>query len=288
MFQKVDLSKYRLHFQESLEDERGAATTIAIRNILEERQSKFQKIEVFDTVPFGKMLVHDGVIMLTQYDNFAYHEMIVHVPMMAHPNPKRVLVVGGGDGGTLKEVLKHSSVEEAVLCEIDGDVIDVARKHFPELAQSFDDPRATVVVDDAAEYIKNKKGYFDVICVDSSDPIGPAEVLFRKAFYQSLHEALADDGIAVTQSESMYYHRDLIAQLYEQNKPIFAHASYYYALVPTYPSGTIGFSFCSKKYTADENLDVKRFEALNNLQYYTLDIHKASFKLPAFMKAKLV
>ena len=250
-------------------------------------KTSLQKIEVYETVPFGKMLVIDGIIMLTQYDNFAYHEMIAHVPMNAHPNPQKILIVGGGDGGTLKEILKYSSVQEVIVCEIDKEVIKISKKYFPELASSFDDPRVLIVNEDAAKFIKTNNNYFDVICVDSSDPIGPAEVLFTKKFYQDLSCALTADGIAVTQSESMFYSLDLIEELYTNNKGIFKHAFYYYTVIPTYPSGTIGFSFCSKKYDPFELLDSSKIAQLQDLRYYDEAIHKASFQLPVFVQRKL-
>jgi len=170
----------------------GAFATFTLKNPepLVKVKSPFQKIEVFATEAFGNMLVNDGIVMLTQFDNHAYHEMIAHVPLFAHPNPKRVLIVGGGDGGTLTEVLKHDGVEEVIMCEIDKKVVDVSKKYFPELTQSFKDPRATVVYEDAAKYVKNKKDYYDIIIVDSSDPIGPAVVLFQKQFYQDVKDAL--------------------------------------------------------------------------------------------------
>lgn len=277
------------HFLENFELEHGATTNIQINGDgpLETIQSKFQKIEMFDTRPFGKMLVLDGIIQLTQFDNFAYHEMIAHVPLMAHPNPKRVLIVGGGDGGTLKEVLKHKSVTEVVACEIDTEVIRMAKKYFPELASSYDDPRVTLLTQDAVAYVKSKENYFDVICVDSSDPIGPAVKLFEEEFYEDMKTALTEDGIAAAQGESMFYHQDEIVRWNTRNNKTFKHARYYYTLVPTYPSGTIGFLFCSKKHDPFEMLDSKRATELEDLQYYSTDMHKASFVLPAGLKRRL-
>lgn len=254
---------------------------------LESIKSPYQEIEVYKTDQFGNMLVIDDIIMLTQFDNFAYHEMITHVPLIAHPNPKRVLIVGGGDGGTAQQILKHPGVQEVVLCDIDQKVIDVSKKYFPELATCFDDPRLTVVAQDASQYIKTKENYFDVICVDSTDPIGPGEALFELEFYQDMHRALTEDGIAVTQSEAMFYNSDFIAGLYKQNKELFAYASYYYTMIPTYPSGSIGFSFCSKKYDPFEKVDSERIAALPDLQYYHTGMHLTSFVLPTFLQEKL-
>jgi len=268
-------------FEEQLEIGNGRAVRIQYKELLETTHSQFQKIDVYDTIPYGKMLVHDEVIMLTEFDETHYHEMIVHVAMNTHPNPKRVLVIGGGDGGTLREVLKHASVEEGHLCEIDGDVIDVCKKHFPQLSCSFNDPRTQVFLEDGAAFTERKKNYYDVIIVDSSDPIGPAEVLFQEKFYRSMYEALTEDGIVVTQSESMLYHQSVIGGIVRFSRSIFPHYSYYYTMVPTYPSGVIGFSFCSKKYHPLEDFTPSRAAALTDLKYYSADIHRAAFVLPA-------
>ena len=259
---------------------------LKIKNTLEVRKSDYQTISVYETEHFGKMLVTDGCVMLTQYDNFAYHEMIVHVPMNAHPNPERVLIVGGGDGGTLKEVLKHQSVKEVVLCEIDEQVIAIAKKHFPEFKLGFSDPRVQVIIDDAAHYIKEKKAYFDVICVDSPDPLGSATVLFEKEFFQDVEQALHEDGIAVAQMESMFYYADLVRNVQQFTKQLFKHSLYYYTLVPTYPSGTIGFLFFSKKYDPFECFNSKKAK-IGDLHYYNDAVHIASFQLPQFFKDRL-
>lgn len=272
-------------FRENFELDKGRSLHIAYKDILTVQQSKYQEIRVYDTFPFGKMLTLDGVIMLTEADNHAYHEMLVHVPMFSHPSPKTVLIVGGGDGGALKEILKHPTVERTVICEIDEDVIKVCREYFPGLADAYDDPRVELIVGDAAEYIASQDNMFDVICVDSSDPVGPAEVLFQKPFYQNLSQALTDEGIAVTQSESMYYHLDFIKSLMTQNREFFKILRYYFTMIPTYPSGTIGFSFCSKKFDPIKaDINSATVNKVGPLKYYHPDIHKAAFVLPGFAK----
>lgn len=258
---------------------------IKIKNPLEVRKSDYQTISMYETEHFGKMLVTDGCVMLTQYDNFAYHEMIAHVPMNAHPNPEKILIVGGGDGGTLKEVLKHQSVKEVVLCEIDKEVIAISKKYFPEFRLGFSDPRVEIIIDDAACYIKGKNNYFDVICVDSPDPIGSATVLFEREFFENIKQALHEGGIAVAQMESMFYSADLIVNIQQFTKQLFKHVLYYYTLVPTYPSGTIGFLFFSKKYDPFECFNLKKVE-IDDLQYYNNAVHTASFQLPQFFKDK--
>jgi spermidine synthase len=275
---------HSLWFHENFEVSKGRQLSIAIKSHLISKKSKYQNIDIYETVSFGKMLTLDGVIMLTEFDNFAYHEMMTHVPMQSHINPKKALVIGGGDGGILKELLKYSSLEEIWICEIDKEVIEVSKDFFPKLAKSFDNKKVNLYVGDGAIFMKENKNKFDIVCVDSSDPIGPAEVLFTKSFYQDIKNALSKNGIASTQSESMYYHSSFINKLYEQNKEIFSYCNYYFTVIPTYPSGTIGFSFCSNKFDPFENLDKSRIEKLNDLLYYNYDIHKASFVLPEFAK----
>ncbi len=267
-------------------DDDDPSRMFKIKNTLEIRKSDYQTISVYETEFFGKMLVTDGFVMLTQYDNFAYHEMLVHVPMHAHPNPEKVLIVGGGDGGTLKEVLKHQSVKEVVLCELDEQVIAVAKKYFPEFKSGFSDSRTEVIIDDAAHYIKTKKDYFDVICIDSTGPLGPATVLFEREFFQDIKQALHEDGIAVAQMESMFYYANLVRNVQQFTNQLFKHVSYYYTLVPTYTTGTIGFLFFSKHYDPFEYLNIKNV-GIEGLHYYNNAIHRASFQLPQFFKDKL-
>ena len=267
-------------FEELLEVDKGRIIKIQYKELLESHQSQFQKIDIYDTVPFGKMLVHDNVIMVTEFDEAHYHEMIIHVALNVYPDPQRVLVIGGGDGGTLREVLRHKEVQTAHLCEIDGDVIRLCKKHFPALSSSFDDPRVEVFTEDGAEFIKKRENYYNVIFVDSSDPIGPAEVLFQEQFFRNMSRALTPDGIVITQSESFQYHRNIIKNIVSFNKKIFPVYSYYYTMIPTYPSGLIGFSFCSKKYDPLKDFKPEKADALTGLKYYNKDIHRAAFVLP--------
>ncbi len=277
-----------LWFEEILEMQAGRTMKIKIENLIEAYDSKFQRIEVYKTRPFGKMLVLDGVIMLTEWDECGYHEMLAHVPMFSHPAPKNVCIIGGGDGGTMREVLKHPSVETVDICEIDGDVIRLSKKHFPELAASFDDSRVTVHTADGAKFVAENKNAFDIILVDSSDPIGPAEVLFSEQFYMDMKESLREDGIAVTQSESFFYHEDIVARLTGYAKTHYASPSYYYTMVPTYPSGMIGFTFCSKKYDGLKDFDDTRTASMQDtLNYYNPHIHRGAFALPQFVRRKI-
>lgn len=274
-----------LKFTEEFELDRGVSLQIDVKDVLHVERSEFQDLKVFDTVPFGTMLTLDGVIQLTEFDNYAYHEMITHVAMQAHKEAKRALIIGGGDGGVVHELLKYDNIEEIVLCELDPAVVRVCKEFFPEFAYVFTHPKVKVVNEDGAKFIKEKPNYYDVVIVDSSDPIGPAIVLFEPEFYQNCHKALSDDGILITQSESMFYHEKFIRELQAHSREIFPIAEYFYTMVPTYPSGTIGFSFCSKQYTKDENLDINETKKIKT-RYYNHAIHTASFCLPQFIMEK--
>jgi len=208
------LNNNEIWIEEKLEIKNGRALKIRITKSLEKVKSEFQEIEVVESESFGKILLIDGVIMLTEADEFCYHEMIAHVPLCVHPKAKKVLVIGGGDGGTVREILKHDSVNEVDVCEIDEKVIEISKRHFPYLANSFDDPKVKIYCEDGNKFIKSHKDEYDLIIVDSSDPIGPAEVLFRREFYEAIFQALKDDGIVVAQAESFFYHQKIIIALF--------------------------------------------------------------------------
>jgi len=268
--------------EEKYEIEKGRTLKIKITKSLEKIKSEFQEIEVVESESFGKILLIDGVIMLTETDEFCYHEMIAHVPLCVHKKAQKVLVIGGGDGGTVREILKHDSVNEVDVCEIDEKVIEISKRHFPYLANSFDDPKVKIYCEDGNEFVQAHKNEYDIIIVDSSDPIGPAEVLFRREFFEAMFQALKDDGIVVTQAESFFYHSEIIKSLFSFIRDIYPISEYYYTLVPTYPSGVIGFTFCSKKYHPINNFNETEALKLNDLKYYDKGIHKSAFNLPFF------
>ena len=276
------MNNKEIWIEEKLEIKNGRALKVRITKSLEKIKSEFQEIEVVESQSFGKILLIDEVIMLTEADEFCYHEMIAHVPLCVHPKAKKVLVIGGGDGGTVREILKHDSVNEVDVCEIDEKVIEISKRHFPYLANSFDDSKVKIYCEDGNKFIKSHKDEYDIIIVDSSDPIGPAEVLFRREFYEAMFQALKDDGIVVAQAESFFYHQKIIKSLFSFIRDIYPISEYYYTLVPTYPSGVIGFTFCSKKYHPTNNFDETEALKLTDLRYYNKDIHKAAFNLPAF------
>lgn len=239
---------------EELDPLGGFKPTMKVTELLEEVQSPFQNVKMFNTTGVGKMMVIDGIIQLTEYDHFAYHEMITHVPMQVHPNPTKVLIIGGGDGGALLEVEKYAGVTEIVICDIDEAVMKVACNHLPEFAAAYKDPRVRAVFQDGAALVANFQNYFDVIIVDCTDFYGVAAPLARKSFYESIRNALTADGLMVIQAESMYYDRNWISQLHKQCQELFPITQYYHTHVPTYPSGCIGFVYCSKKYNYWENI----------------------------------
>jgi spermidine synthase len=265
----------------------GQALSLQVEEILHHEKSEFQDIMVFKSATYGNVLVLDGAIQLTERDEFAYQEMCAHIAMCAHPHPKKVVVIGGGDGGVLRELAKHDTVEEITICEIDKAVIEVAKKYIPGLAKGFDDPRVRVHIGDGVKFLEEQVGQFDIVIVDSSDPIGPAELLFEKPFYASMRRALREGGIAVTQAECLWLHLDMIKRLIDQSRELYKHAEYAYTTVPTYPSGQIGFCLCSLRDESPKE-PVRTLDAsAKDLKYYNEHIHRASFVLPEFARKVL-
>jgi spermidine synthase len=262
---------------------KSAGLTVKIKDILFSGKSDFQRIEVFDTEVFGKVLVLYGSIMISERDEFIYHEMITHVPLNVHPAPESVLVVGGGDGGTVREVLKHKDVKKVKVVEIDRMVVEVCKRFFPEISGGFDDPKVEIVYNDGARFMAETGERFDVVIIDSSDPVGPAEVLFQRQFYENVYRKLKEDGIMVAQTESPFYDREAISKIYRSFKQIFPIVSMYIASIPTYPSGLWSFGFCSKRFHPIHDFRGTKVDCAS-LRYYNPDVHVASFKLPNFIK----
>ena len=258
--------------------------SIKIKRLLYSGESSFQRIDVLDTYEFGRMLVLYGSIMVTEKDEFVYHEMISHVPLFTHPDPREVLIIGGGDGGTLREVLRHKDVEKAFLVEIDEMVVKTSQQFLPTIATDFDNPRAHIIFEDGAKFLA-RDGYYDLIIIDSADPIGPAEVLFQREFHQKAFDRLKDDGILIAQTESPMCHRDTIKKIYRNLKSIFPIVRMYLAYVPTYPGVLWSFAFCSKKYDPIKDFRAEKFKSLSlKTSYYNPEIHNASFCLPNFVR----
>ncbi|KAH0552949.1 putrescine aminopropyltransferase [Trichoglossum hirsutum] len=268
----------------------GQAMTLKVNQVLHHEKSQYQDILIFESSDYGTVLVLDNVIQCTERDEFAYQEMITHLAMNSHPNPKKVLVIGGGDGGVLREVVKHDTVEEAVLCDIDEAVIRLSKKYLPGMAIGFQHPSVTTHVKDGFKFLADRQGEFDVIITDSSDPAGPAETLFQKPYFELLYRALKDGGVITTQAENLWLHLPLITTLKKACKEIFPVAEYAFTTIPTYPSGQIGFMVCCK----DANRDVKKplrvfsgGEEGKLCRYYTKETHEASFVLPNFARVVL-
>lgn len=201
---------------------------------------------MFDSYSFGRVLSLDDEFQITEKDEFAYQEMIAHIPLFSHKSPNSVLIVGGGDGGVLREVLKHQKVEKAIECEIDRKVVDICKKYFPDhIKGAYDDKRATLICEDAFNYLENHNNEFNVIIVDSSDPVGPAEYLYTESFYTKVKNALKPNGIMCMQAESMWTHIDLIKVMLNDCKKCFENCTYCYTTIPTYSPGEIGFILCS-------------------------------------------
>ena len=245
-----------------------------IKMELEHMKSEFQDIHVFDTYDYGKLLVIDGTVQLTERDEFVYHEMISHPPLLTHPDPKRILIIGGGDGGTAREVLKHG-VEDVHVVDIDKAVVDISRRYFPEVSSSYEDPRVKLHIEDGVEYVK-REGNFDIIIVDSTDPVGKAVGLFEEDFYRNVKNALNPGGVVVQQSGTPIYHMEEVCGVLKNMRKFFTHAALYLAFIPTYPSGMWAFTMGS-----DEPLRIRR--GLNfETRYFSEELYLSP--LPEFVK----
>lgn len=252
-----------------------------ITQTLHTEKTEYQDLAVVDTLQFGRMLVLDGMVMTTEVDEFVYHEMITHIALNTHPNPKKVLVVGGGDGGAIREVIKHPMVDEAVLAEIDRRVVEVSQRFLPSIAGALTRPQVTLAIGDGVEHVRQNKGKYDVILIDSTEPIGPAAGLFSREFYQDVYEALTPEGIMVAQSESPFVNQDVIQMIYRNLKEVFPLRYLYLASIPTYPSGLWSFTLASKVHDPLEvaPADIRPMPT----KYYSPETHFGAFKLPRFV-----
>ena len=265
------------------ENETGfPAMTLPVKKLLYSGQTPFQKIDLYETELLGKLLMLDEIVQLTEYDEFAYHEMMANLPFYAAEDPRRALVIGGGDGGVLRELGRHPELESIDICEIDAEVIRVCREFLPVTACGYDDPRVKIHVADGSVFIKDKPAYYDIIIVDSTDPGGPGEPLFGAEFYADLKKALRPGGVIATQAESPYLLPGLVHRLGEAARANFKSVAYASIMVPTYPTGMIGCCVAG-------DLDVRRPkrqvspELAQKLRYYNTEIHSAAFANPAFV-----
>jgi len=264
--------------------------TIKIDRHVYSAQSEYQRIDIFDSPEFGRFLVIDGFMMLTEKDEFIYHEMITHVPMAVHPNVRNVLIIGAGDGGVVRELTRYQEIEHIDLVEIDPVVVEVSKKYLPQTACRFDDPRLTIHYEDGVKYVRSKKDIYDLIIVDSTDPIGPGEGLFTKEFYGSCYKALKDDGIMVNQHESPYYAYNAQAMIRAHKRIVesFPISKVYQVHIPTYPSGHWLFGFASKKYHPVHDLQADLWNQRQlKTKYYNTRLHIGSFALPNYVEDQL-
>lgn len=265
------------------------AQSFTVSDLLFEVKTEHQHLEIYQTPALGRVMLLDGVVQTTEKDEYIYHEMMVHVPLFAHPNPKRVLIIGGGDGGILREVLRHPNIEHVTQVEIDQSVIDMCKKYFPNHSNgAFDDPRAHIVIDDGKEFVANCIETFDVIISDSTDPIGPGEVLFTSDFYADEKKCLNPGGIMVAQNGVPFLQGDEITTTYQRLKPLYKDNGFYVTAVPTYSCGLMTLAWA----TDDESLRKQPVEAITERYsragfttgYYNPEVHVASFALPNYIR----
>lgn len=264
--------------------------TVGINKVLFSEQTPYQKVEVFETDSWGNLMTIDGMVMLSEKDEFVYHEMLTHVGMFAHADPKRVLIIGGGDGGTAREVLRHPYVKQVDMVEIDEAVVRASKEFLPGVGD-WDNPKLNVLFEDGIEFVKKNDQPYDVIIIDGSDPTGPAEGLFETEFMQASYDGLSDDGILTAQTESPWigeYHKSM-KQVFSALDKIYPVSKMYLAYIPLYPAGMWSFSFASKgvnPLSSDTlNRVEERLETIEgSMQYYNVDVHQGCFALPNFVK----
>jgi spermidine synthase len=263
----------------------GLSFRLGLKQKLFSGKSDFQLVEIFDSTHHGRVLLNDGAFMLSERDERIYHEMMAHVPLAVNPQAKRVLIVGGGDGGTAREVLRHKHVEEVVMVEIDALVVEACRKFIPQTAGALNDKRLELVIDDGVEYMKNSTKTFDVILIDSTDPNGAATPLFGPEFYADVNRRLSENGIVIAQGESAFYESEMQAKLLSITNPLFKYTSMFNFTNMTYPGGLWSFLWASR--TLHPLKDFKDAPPELEMFYYNEAVHRASFSLPEFQAKNL-
>ncbi len=260
--------------------------SIKVDKQLVSRQGDFQRIDVFETKEFGKILTLDGFLMVTEKDEFIYHEMITHVPMAVNPAIKKVLVIGAGDGGTIRELTRYETIEHIDMVEIDSEVVNVCKEYLPQTACKLDDKRVHIHYEDGLKFVRTPVDEYDLIIVDSTDPFGPGEGLFTKEFYGNCYKALTENGILINQHESPYYENDLKAmqRAHRNIKGVFPVSTVYQMHIPTYPSGHWLFGFASKGLSPVKDLDADAWNKLGlKTKYYNTNLHLGAFALPNYV-----
>ena len=272
-------------YEEEFENTRFS---MKVRETLFRGKSEFHEVEVFDSVPCGRTLVIDGAYMTSEGDEFVYHELLTHPPMLTHPDPKRVLVIGGGDGGTVREVLRHPSVEKCVMIEIDELVVRASKEHLPMIGSAWDDPRLEVRFIDGIDYVKSSdEEPYDVVLLDGTDPIGPGEVLFDIEFFRACKRMMKPAGRFSMQSETPILLKDVFAETQLKLRSLFANVHPYFGPVTLYPSGFWSWTWCSDEpgHLAPDPARLAALDAGN--KYYNAEIHQAAFAQPNFVRALL-
>lgn len=284
------MPEQQLQFQEKLHE--GWAQTFGIKQVLFENKTDHQHLVIFESVSFGRVMALDGIIQTTERDEFIYHEMLAHVPLFAHGQTRDVLIIGGGDGGLLREVLKHPSVVNATQVEIDQAVIDMCVEYLPNhSAGAYDDPRANIIIGDGIEYVRNCDRQFDVILSDSTDPIGPGEVLFTSPFYEGIQRCLKPEGIFAAQNGVCFMQQDEVTTTKKRLSPHFADCHFYAAAIPTYVGGIMTFAWASDNTAARQHslpeLEARYRASAIKTRYYNPAIHHGCFALPQYIAETL-
>ncbi|MCY6372042.1 polyamine aminopropyltransferase [Clostridium ganghwense] len=264
--------------------------SMKVKRHLYSEKSEFQQVDVFDTEEFGRLLTIDGLVMVTQKDEFIYHDMITHVAMATNTDIKNVLVIGAGDGGTVRELTRYNTIEKIDMVEIDELVVKASKEYLPFTASKLDDPRVNLYFEDGIKFVEGKENLYDLIIVDSTDPIGPGEGLFTTEFYTNCYNALTEKGILVNQNESPYYENNAreMKRAHSKIKKIFPIAEAYQYHMPTYPSGHWLFGFASKALHPIKNLNAEKWNSLGlKTKYYNTEIHVGAFALPTYVKEML-
>ncbi len=274
-------------FTETLYDAYGQS--FSVDKLYFENKTEHQHLIIFHNAKFGRVMALDGVVQTTEVDEFIYHEMMTHVPILAHGAAKKVLIIGGGDGGILREVLKHESVESVTQVEIDGQVIEMCKEYLPKHSDgAFDHPKAKIVIDDGIRFVRDTKEKFDVIISDSTDPIGPGEVLFTQDFYRFCFSCLNPGGVMVAQNGVAFMQLDEVKTTFERMGHSFVDCSFYSAAVPTYVGGVMTFAWGSAepqlRKQSVETITERFNTAKIDTRYYTPEIHLASFALPRYIQ----
>lgn len=265
----------------------GCGLTLRVTDTLFSGKSDFQDIQIFNTEDYGRALVLDGAIQTTERDEFVYHEMIVHVPLCLHPKPKRVLIVGGGDGGCVREALRHPEVERVTLVEIDGMVVDLCRKYLPKISGKLGDPRVQVRIEDGVKFVRAHKNAFDVIIGDSTDPVNMASPLTRAPFFRAAKAALRPGGLYCCQSQGPLFEARGMRRVARTIRKVFPGAAHYLANVPTYPGGVWSFAVASRSGKRPGGMKPRPLPKGVKTRYYTAELHRAAFALPRYVQELL-